>query len=131
MLYHANSELTENEGTSELKLVNLVTNKIIPVSAQRDILKFNAERCIYHTCKQNVKAKVFDLEGWMQYSELNAESEVVSLKATNSLFVCLLLITKSSREVNLEDIAGKHEFASSNGTLTCMKSDGSLLPNLS
>ena len=43
--------------------------------------------------------------------KLKTESEVVSLKATNSLFVCLLLIAKSSREFDLEDILGKHDFA--------------------
>lgn len=52
---------------------------------------------------------------------------MVSLKATNSLFVRMLLIAKSSRELDLEDIVGKHEFASSNATL--MKPDGSLLPS--
>ena len=59
---------------------------------------------------------------------LKAESEVFCLKATNSLFVCLLLITKSSREPDLEDIVGTHEFASFNATL--MKPDGSLLPSI-
>ena len=52
---------------------------------------------------------------------------MVSLKATNSLFVRLLLIAKSSRKLNLEDIVGKHEFASFNATL--MTPDGSLLPS--
>ena len=58
---------------------------------------------------------------------LKAESEVLCLKATDSLFIRLLLIAKSSRELNLEDIIGKHEFASSSATL--MKPDGSLLPS--
>ena len=49
------------------------------------------------------------------------------MKATNSLFVRLLLIAKSSRELDLEGIVGKHEFASCNATL--MKPDGSLLPS--
>ena len=52
---------------------------------------------------------------------------MVSLKATNSLFVRLLRIAKSSGRLNLEGIIGKHEFTSSNATL--MKPDGSLLPN--
>ena len=69
-----------------------------------------------------VKTEVSDLEGWMQ----NCQSQgIVSLKATNSLFVRLLLIAKSSREINLEDLV--HEFASSNATL--MKPDSSLLPS--
>ena len=45
-------------------------------------------------------------------------------KATNSLFVHLLLIAKSSRKLDQEDIIGKHEFTSSNAN-----PDGSLLPS--
>ena len=52
---------------------------------------------------------------------------MVSLKATNPLFVRLIFIAISSGKLDLEDIVGKHEFTSSNTIL--MKPDGSLLPN--
>ena len=58
---------------------------------------------------------------------LKSATEVVSLKATNSLFVRLMLIAKSSRDLDLEDIVCKHEFSHFNATF--MKRDGSLLPS--
>lgn len=48
------------------------------------------------------------------------------MKATNSLFVRLLLVAKSSRELDLQNIVGTHKFANHNASL--MRSDGSLLP---
>ena len=49
------------------------------------------------------------------------------MKTTNSLFVHLLLIAKSSGKLYLEDSLEKHESTSSNTTL--MKPDGCLLPS--
>ena len=61
--------------------------------------------------------------------KLKASSDMMNLKATNSLFIRLLLIPKSSRDLDLEDVISKHEFSHFNATL--MKRDGSLLPSLS
>ena len=47
------------------------------------------------------------------------------MKATNTLFARLLMIAKSSREINLKDVISNYEFTAINSTL--MKSDGSLL----
>ena len=134
------NEDTENEDTSELNLVNLVTNRIMPASIQRDILDVETrgnEAFVTHVKERvNGEKNMWDKMSKLKYLtwkdgcktvNLKAESEVVSLKATNSLFVRLLLIAKSSRELDLEGIVGKHEFASCNATL--MKPDGSLLPS--
>ena len=59
--------------------------------------------------------------------KFKASSEVMNLKATNSLFVCLLLIVKSSRDLDLENVVSKYEFSYFNSTL--MKRDGTLLPS--
>jgi len=128
------SEATENE---ELNLVNLMTNKIMPASVQRDILNMETrgyETFVTHVKErvngekgQNVKTEVSDLEGWMQNCQAQGRIRSCQLES-NKLPICsLLLIAKSSREFDLEDIVGKHKFASSNATL--MKPDGSLLPS--
>ena len=54
-------------------------------------------------------------------------SEVLTLKATNSLFARLLIIARSARDtVNLQEVIGTHEFSSSNRTL--MTVNGSVHP---
>ena len=54
-------------------------------------------------------------------------SEMLTLKATTSLFARLLVIARSSREsINLEEVIGMHEFAYTNQLL--MKPDGSIHP---
>jgi len=47
------------------------------------------------------------------------------LKATNTLFARLLMIAKSSREIDLQDVISNYEFTAINSTL--MKTDGSLI----
>jgi hypothetical protein len=131
---------SENEDGSELNLVNLVTKRIMPASVQHDVLDVETrgnKALVTHVEERvNGEKNMWDKMSKLKYLtwndgcktvSLKAASEVVSLKATNSLFVRLLLIAKSSRELDLEDIVGKHEFASSNATL--MKPDGSLLPS--
>ena len=112
----------------------------MPASVQRDTLDIETcgnEAFVIHVKERvNGEKNMWDKMSKLKYLtwkdgcktvNLKAESEVVYLKATNFQFVYLLLIAKSSRELNLEDIVGKYEFASSNATL--MKPDGSQLPS--
>ena len=59
--------------------------------------------------------------------KFKASSEVMNLKGTNSLFVRLLLIDKSSRDLDFEDVISKYEFSYFNSTF--MKRDSTLLPS--
>ena len=68
---------------------------------------------------QNVEAQVSDLERWMQ----KYQSEGI-LRSSQLESVRLLLVAKSSRELDLQDIVGTHEFAHYNASL--MRPDGSL-----
>ena len=75
------------------------------------------------------KLKYLNWKDGCKSISLKASSEVVSLKATNSLFVRLLLVAKSSRELDLQEIVGTHEFVHYNANL--MRPDGSLLSTTS
>ena len=60
--------------------------------------------------------------------KLNTGTEVLTLKATTSLFARLLVIARSSREsVDLEEVIGMHDFAYTNKVL--MAPDGSIHPS--
>ena len=60
--------------------------------------------------------------------KLNTGIEVLTLKATTSLFARLLVIARSSREsVDLEEVVGMHEYAYTNKVL--MAPDGSVYPS--
>ncbi len=108
--------ISENEDTEneELNLVNLVTNRIMPASVQRDILDVETrgnEAFVTHVKERvNGEKNMWDKMSKLKYLtwkdgcktvNLKVESEVVSLKATNFLFVRLLLVAKSSRELDL------------------------------
>ena len=65
---------------------------------------------------------------WKRHLKLNTGTEVLTLKATMSLFARLLVIARSSREsVDLEEVIGMHEFAYTNKVL--MAPDGSIHPS--
>ena len=61
----------------------------------------------------------------MQNLKLRGSKGGVELKATNTLFARLLMIAKSSREIDLQDVISNYEFTAINSTL--MKTDGSLI----
>ena len=73
------------------------------------------------------KLKVATWDSGTKNVEMKFGSEVLTLKATNSLFARLLIIARSARDaVNLEEVIGIHEFASRNCAL--MTTDGSVHP---
>ena len=58
--------------------------------------------------------------------KLKNDKGQVELKATNSLFTRMLMIARSNRQFDIEDVISNHEFAAVNRTL--MNIDGSLIP---
>jgi len=76
---------------------------------------------------QMAKVKLLSWTTSAKEMKLKAGSEVLTLKATSSLFARMLIIPRSSRDVvDLEEVIGKHEFAYSNRVL--MEPDGSVHP---
>lgn len=131
--------VNDSEDAAEIKLVNLITNVIMPDAVQKDIL--NVEQRGRKALEQFVAERIcgdknlwdklpkLKYQNWSNGSKtlkVKSGSEVLSLKATNSLFARLLIIAKSSREMDLEEIIGSYEFSTINSTL--MKPDGSLHP---
>jgi len=126
------------DGVSETKLINFVSNRIMPTPVQHDILdmEFRGTTALEKYVNERVtgdkniwekmaKLKYLTWKDGCNNIKLKSSSEVVSLKATNSLFVRLLIVAKSSRFVNLNEIVGMHEFVEYNAIL--MTADGSLL----
>ena len=72
------------------------------------------------------KIKFLNWEDACRTVQLKSKSGHFELKATNSLFAKLLIIAKSSWEIDLEDVILTQDFAVIN--LTLMNSDGSLIP---
>ena len=132
----------ESDEGSELKLVNLITKQVMSTEIEKDVLDMVArgnkalKLFLDDRISGNMnmwdkmpKLKFLSWKDGYKTVKLKASSGVMNLKATNSLFVRLLLIAKSSRDLDLEDVISKHEFSHFNATL--MKRDGSLLPSLS
>lgn len=129
----------EKHDASEMKLANLVTKQIMPTAVQHDILdnELRGRKALETYVNERIKGekntwgkmpklKYLTWKDGCKSIKLKASSEVVQMKATNSLFVRLLLIAKSSRELDLQEIMGTYEFADYNANL--MTSDQSLLP---
>lgn len=103
----------ENDDASELKLVNFVTKQIMPTAVQHDILdtELRGAKALETYVNERVRGEnnMWDKMSKLKYLtwkdgcktiKLKSSSEVVQMKATNSLFVRLLLIAKSSRELD-------------------------------
>ena len=132
----AGSENSDSKGC----MFKLMSKEIIPDEVQQSILateetgmeayqRFVEDRIIGSGNLWDKMSKVKQ-KTWMSAAKdikLNIGSEVLTLKATTSLFARLLVISWSSREsVNLEEVIGMHEFAYTNKVL--MASDGSIHP---
>ena len=133
----AGSESSDRKG----RMFKLMSKEIIPDEAQQSILAteetgmdayetFVEERIIGSRNLWDNMTKVKQ-KTWMsagKYIKLNTGTEVLTLKATSSLFARLLVIARSSREsVDLEEVIGMHEFAYTNKVL--MAPDGSIHPS--
>ena len=117
-----------------------MSKEIIPDKVQKSILttektgmeaykKFVEDRII---CNGNLWDKMTKVKQrtWTSAAndiKSNIWSEMLTLKATTSLFVRLLVIARSSRDsVNLEEVICMHEFANTNKYL--MAPSGSIHP---
>ena len=73
------------------------------------------------------KVKLLTWNATAKEVKMKTGTEVVTLKATSSLFARMLLIARSSRDdIDLEKVIGTHEFSHTNGTL--VRADGFLHP---
>lgn len=129
-----------NSDGTEFKLVNLIIKHVMPSEVQKDVLNIEArgknalesfvtERIAGDTNMWDKLPKLKYLS-WKDGSKnitLKSFSEVMNLKATNTLLLRLLVIAKSSRDLNLEDTASKYELSHFSAPL--MSRDGSLLPS--
>ena len=74
------------------------------------------------------KCKVLSWNSAFKHIKLQTKDHVLTVRATSNLMSRLLLVARSSREVNLEEVIGKYEFSTIDRTL--MKPTGSLHPTL-
>ena len=133
----AGSESSDRKG----RMFKLMSKEIIPDEVQQSILAteetgmdayetFVEERIIGSRNLWDKMTKVKQ-KTWMSAGKdikLNTGTEVLTLKATTSLFARLLVIARSSREsVDLGEVIGMHEFAYTNKVL--MAPDGSIHPS--
>lgn len=88
--------------------------------------KFVEERISGDTnlCDKMKKSKFLSWNSSSNEIKLRAKSEVITLRAATCLMSRLLIIARSSCEIDMEDVIGNYEFSTTNRML--MKLDGSL-----
>ena len=122
------------------RLYNLMSKVVMPEAIEKDILNMEergqqafqsfVEQRICGTTNlwdRMVKQKFLNWEDSCKIIKLKGSSGHVEMKATNSLFARMLIIAKSNRQIDLEDVISNHEFTQINTIL--MNSDGSLIPS--
>jgi hypothetical protein len=127
--------------SEETNLFKLMTKEIIPKPIEECILsmeargssvmkKFVEERVSGETnlWDKMTKSKFLSWNSSGKEIKLQAKSEVITLRATTGLMSRLLIIARSFRKVDMEEVIGNYGFATTNCTL--MKLDGSVHPNL-
>ena len=127
-----------DDGT-ELKLFNLMTKVILPDHVSENILGTEArgEKAYRLFVEERVsgnknmweKMKKVKVLGWSagcKPLKTNTALEHVSLRASNSLMARLLVITRSSRELDVREVIGTYELSNTNQQL--MTGDGRLHP---
>jgi hypothetical protein len=121
------------------RLYNLMTKQVVPEHIEQDILDMEdrGKRALKSFVEQRIcgtsnlwdrmtKVKYNNWDDMCKTVKLKDTKGQVELKATNALFARMLMIAKSSRQIDLQDVISKYEFTAVNSTL--MKSDGSLIP---
>jgi hypothetical protein len=121
-------------------MFKLLSKEILPNNIKESILsteqigmnahvKFVEDRLIgnENLWAKMTKVKLMSWTASAKEMKLKAGSEVLTLKATSSLFARMLVIARSSREdIDLKEVIGTHEFAYTNRVL--MQPDGSVHP---
>ena len=129
----------ENADEAQMVLVNFVSKQIMSTTVQSHVLDIESRgsKALHTFVNERVRGEknMWDKMSKLKYLtwndgsktiKLKGSSETVRLKATNSVFVRLLLVAKSSRELDLHNIVGTHKCANDNGD-GLMRCDGSLL----
>ena len=127
--------------SEETNLFKLMTKEIILKPIKESILSMEArgssvmKKFVEETISgetnlwdKMTKSKFLSWNSSGKEIKLQAKSEVITLRATTGLMSRLLIIARSSREVDMEEVIGNYEFATTNRTL--MKLDGSVHPTL-
>ena len=116
-----------------------MTKQVVPKEIEADILNMEkrGEEAMKSFVKERIcgsenlwgtvkKQKFFNWIDTCKKVKLKDSKGDIELKSTNSLFARLLLIAKSSRELDLEDVISEYEFAIINAII--MQPDGSVIP---
>ena len=74
------------------------------------------------------KSKYLTWNSLCKNIKLASKLDIITIRATANLISRLLIITHSSRAIDLEEVIGCYELSTTNCTL--MKADGSLLPKM-
>ena len=127
--------------SKETHMFNITTKEIIPKPTQESILsvetrglasmeKFVEERICgdKNLWDKMSKCKTLPWNSAARKIKLQAKDSVLTLRATSGLMSRLLVVARSSREVDLEEVIGKYEFSTINRTL--MKPDGRIHPTV-
>ena len=121
------------------RLYNIMTKQVIPEQIEKDILNmeergqqslqcFVQDRILGNTnlWDRMTKIKYLNWVDACKTIKLKSNHEQFELKATNSLFARMLMIAKSSRQIDLQQVVENYEFTAIN---TCLLNiDGSLIP---
>src|SRR6218665_1836511 len=131
---------SSKEHDQQTNMFKLLSNEVVPDNVKNSILsteevglsayrRFVEERLNGNDNLWTKMTKVKQLT-WSSSAKdirLKAGYEVLTLKATSSLFARMLVIARSAREdIDLEDVIGTHEFSCTNRVL--MGPDGSIHP---
>lgn len=122
------------------RMFKLLSKEIIPDNIKESILSteqigmdayrsFIEDRLIGNgnLWAKMTKVKLLSWSATAKEIKLKAGSQVITLKATSSLFARMLVIARSSRDdINLEEVIGTHEFVYINRLL--MQPDGAIHP---
>jgi hypothetical protein len=125
--------------SEETDMFKLMTKEIVPKSVEESILaveeigssamiKFVEERICQDTnlWDKMTKCKILSWNSSSKEIKLQAKSDVMTLRATTGLMSRLLIVARSSREIDMEEVIGNYAFSTTNRTL--MKPDGSVHP---
>ena len=131
--------VSESTDDTDLKLVHLANKIIMPDNVQQNILDsekrgeaeyriFVEERICGDKNLWDSRSKVPVL-GWTAGTrpvKAKTGSTEITLKTSSSMMARLLVITRSSRDIDLKHVIGKHEFSATNHML--MTPEGKLHP---
>ena len=125
--------------SDELHMFKLMSKEIVPKNVEESILSMEERGTTAlqsfvddricgdkNLWEKMTKSKYLTWSSTSKSITLAAKSDIITVRATVNLMSRLLIIARSSRAVDLEEVIGCYELSTTNRTL--MKADGSLLP---